>query len=112
VQPYGAQPAYPYGGAPSPYAGRGGTNGSALTLVIVSVVLVLFCGGLFLIPAAVLGAVGLAKQSSDPAGAARMARYGWIAFAVGVVATLVALGVVLALILGAGSGFAPAPGSY
>ena len=34
-------------------------------------------------PALIFGIVGLSKQSTDPEGSARMTRYGWIAFGVG-----------------------------
>jgi hypothetical protein len=110
-QPYGGAPAYPPPTAASPYGARGGTNGSALTLVILSGVLILFCGGLLLIPAAVFGAIGLAKHAGDPVGASRMTRYGWIAFAVGIVATVVVAAILLAVVIGAGGAFDPT-GTY
>lgn len=111
--PYGQQPTYgqqapgygqsahgqpTYGQAmapapgPYPYAAAAqasGTNTSAMILTIVSAISVLFCGGLLVIPAMVMGIVGLTKQSTDPEGASRMARNGWIAYAVGVVATII-----------------------
>ena len=55
------------------------------------------------VPALILGIVGLSKQSTDPEGAARMTRYGWIAFGVGVLVSILALTVFFAL--GAGGYF-------
>lgn len=86
--PYGQAPPpapQPYGyGAPPAYAtGTPTTNSSALTLTILSGVSIMFCGGLLVIPALVLGIIGLTKQSSEPAESAKFTRWGWIAFAAG-----------------------------
>ncbi|MGL5816734.1 MAG: hypothetical protein ACRCYR_04165, partial [Phycicoccus sp.] len=64
--------------------GSGGTNGSALAVTITSGVLLVLCCGVYAIPAGIFGIVGLTRQSTDPEGATRMARYGWIALGIGV----------------------------
>jgi hypothetical protein len=103
-QPYGqdpyAQPA-PYAPPPAGY-GASTTNSSALTLTIISGVSILCCGGLFTIPALILGIVALAKQSTDPSGSARMTRYGWIAFAVGMALVVIVAVVLIAIALAGG----------
>jgi hypothetical protein len=116
-QPTGA--AYPYGQAPPPAAGPYGygappayatgtsTNSSALTLTILSGISVMFCGGLTLIPSLVFGILGLSKQGSDPAGSAKMTRWGWIAFAVGWVLSILFVAL-LFVVMGALPG--PGPG--
>ncbi|MGL5908486.1 MAG: hypothetical protein ACRCZP_00700, partial [Phycicoccus sp.] len=99
-QPYPSQPAgpavSPYPGyPPPPYAppGSGGTNGSALAVTITSAVLLVFCCGVYAIPSGIFGIIGLTRQSTDPEGASRMAKYGWIALGVGVaLAVLLVIG--------------------
>jgi hypothetical protein len=93
------------GYAPWPHAAPGTygvpqRNGSALALTITSGVLSVFCCSVLTLPALVLGIVALTKQSTDPAGSARWARYGWIAFGVGILVTLAVLGTLLALDVG------------
>jgi hypothetical protein len=44
----------------------------------------------------VFGIVALTRQATDPAGSARMTRYGWITFGV-----LIGLGVVAVVLIGA-----------
>jgi len=106
AQTYGDQPPYgqppPYGYAPSPYAAPGPygqappRNGSALALTIVSAVTTLACC-LFTAPALIFGIVALTRQSTDPEGSSRMARYGWIAFGVAIVLSLIAVALFFAL---------------
>ena len=81
---------------------------SAVVLTIISGLTTVACC-LFTAPALILGIVALTRQSTDPAGSARMARYGWIAFAVAIGLTLVAGGILLAFGVG---GFVDEPGSY
>ncbi|HET6693764.1 MAG TPA: hypothetical protein VFG97_05635, partial [Pedococcus sp.] len=115
-QPYGEQGYGPpvSGYPPQPYAAPGTygppprTNGSALVLTIISGLTTVACC-LFTAPALILGIVALTRQSTDPAGSARMARYGWIAFAVAIGLTLVAGGILLAFGVG---GYFDEPGSY
>ena len=61
------------------------------------------CCNVLGIPALILGIVGLTKQSTDPAGAAKLARYGWIAFAVSV--AIAVIGVVIFMAIGMSGGF-------
>ena len=84
--PYGQQPygstAYgqqPYSLPPAPY-GPPPQNGNALALTIVSAIGTVLCC-LFCLPSLVLGIVALSKQSTDPQGSAKMARWGWYALA-------------------------------
>ncbi|MGG5258184.1 hypothetical protein [Phycicoccus avicenniae] len=88
--------AYPYGAPPSIY-GVPQRNTSALVLTILSGLLVASCCGALTLPALILGIIGLTKQSDDPEGSRRMSRYGWIAFTVAVVLTVVGI-VVLGVI--------------
>ena len=80
-QPYGStaygQP--PYALPPAPY-GAPRQNGSALALTIVSAIATVLCC-LFCLPSLILGIVALSKQSTDPQGAAKLARWGWYALA-------------------------------
>ena len=64
---------------------------------------------LFLAPALIFGIVALTKQSNDPAGSAKMTRYGWIAF--GVAMVLAVLAVVAFFGFGA-AGFVDDGGSF
>ena len=61
------------------------------------------CCNVLGIPALILGIVGLTKQSTDPVGAAKLARYGWIAFAVSV--GIVVIGFVIFMAVGMSGGF-------
>ena len=95
--PYGQTPGYgqapppggPAGYGAPPYAAPQRTNTSALVLTIVSGVSILFCGGLLAIPAVVLGILGLVRQNSDPESSAKVTRWGWWAFAIGIVLSIV-----------------------
>ncbi len=103
--PYGAAggvPASPYASAPSPYGGPP-RNTSALVLTIVSGISIVFCGGLLAIPALVFGIMGLTRQSTDPAGSARMARLGWWAYVIGIVVTVLIAVAFFAMFAMAGS---------
>jgi hypothetical protein len=75
-QPYG-QPAYGY----PPYGAQPERSNGAVVLTIVSAVATAMCCLLFT-PSLVFGIVALTKQSTDPAGSARLTRYGWIAGAI------------------------------
>lgn len=102
--PYGQQaPAPSY--APAPYGSTTTTptNTSALTLTILSGISLLFCGGLLLIPAGIFGILGLTKQTSDPTEAAKMTRWGWIAFGVGWVASILLTVILLFVVFGLAS---------
>lgn len=116
--PYAAQPPYPpapygqpYGaaGGMNPYAVPGrGSNGSAIALTVVSGVLFLLsCGAAFLaaVPGLVFGILGLTKHSTDPVGAARLTRIGWIVFAAGLLVSLLGLAALLAFGLSERSSF-------
>ena len=118
---YGRHPAYgqaPYGGpspyGPSPYTAPGmygppQRSGSALALSITAGILTVFCCSVLTLPSLILGIVALSKQSTDPQGSARLARYGWIAFGIGVFITVLAIIVFAAL--GAG-GYLDDSGPY
>ncbi|WP_270886755.1 hypothetical protein [Pedococcus sp. 5OH_020] len=107
--PQGPQGSYGYGapGAQAPYGalpyGQSqvrGNNGSAIALTVVSGALLLIsCGGAFLaaVPGLVLGILGMTKYSTDPVGAVRMTRIGWIVFGAGLLVSLMALVGILAL---------------
>jgi hypothetical protein len=93
------QPAY--GAAPAYAAPR--QNTGALVLTIVSGVTLVFCGGLLVIPALILGIIGLTKQNEDPEGSSRMTRYGWWAYAAGVAVTIIAAIAILGFFIAAAS---------
>jgi hypothetical protein len=97
-QPGYGQPA-PYaqgsGYAPSPYARPGQqTNTSAIALTVVSGLSTLV-GCIFAIPALVLGIMALVKQGGSPADAAKLTRWGWIAYAIAV--AFVVIGGIIAI---------------
>lgn len=108
---YGQYPAY---GQPQPGYGQGPygppapSNGSAMVLTVLSGIGTVSCC-LFLAPALIFGIVALTKQSNDPAGSAKVTRYGWIAF--GVAMVLAVLAVVAFFGFGA-AGFFDDGGSY
>ena len=82
---------------------------SAIALTITAGVLSVLCCSLLTLPALILGIVGLSKQSTDPEGSARMTRYGWIAFGVGLLVSILAI--IGFFALGAG-GYFDDPGPY
>ena len=85
--PYGTAPAYgspasPYGTPPPAYyqSAAPQSNTSALVLTIVSAIGTLSC--CLPLPALILGIMALTKQTTEPEQSAKLARYGWITFAV------------------------------
>lgn len=104
--PYGA-PApgqYPYTAPPVGY-GPPRSNTSAIILTVASGIALVACCGIFQLPALVLGIIALTRQTTDPAGSARMARRGWIAFGIGIgVMALLVLGYIALGVGGAFSG--------
>ena len=100
--PYGQQPygstAYgqpPYALPPGPY-GPPPKNGNALALTIVSAIGTVLCC-LLCLPSLILGIVALSKQSTDPQGSARLARWGWYALAGAAVIAVIAIVAFIAL---------------
>ncbi len=82
--PYGStaygQP--PYSMPPAPYGAPPAKNTSAIVLTVVSAVTLVACCNLLAIPSLILGIIGINKSGTDPQGAARMTKAGWITFAV------------------------------
>ena len=58
---------------------------------------------MLVIPALILGIIGLTKQNDDPEGSSRMTRYGWWAYAGGVVVTIIAAIAFVGFIIAASS---------
>lgn len=94
---YGAGPASPYGDPNAPYGAPppayyqqapSQTNNSALVLTILSGIGIFACCGTTIV-SLVLGILGITKQASDPAQSAKLTKWGWIAFAVGLVLAVV-----------------------
>lgn len=98
--PYGGQPPQPgYGYGPGQYAAPARqTHGSGLALTIVSGVSLALGACLTAIPALILGIMALAKQGTSPADADKYARWGWIAYAIGVVLYILAVIGIIAFI--------------
>ncbi len=95
--PYG-DPNAPYGAPPQAYYQQlpSQSNTSALVLTIISG-LGMFCCGLSVV-SLVLGIIALVKQSTDPVQSAKLAKWGWIAFAVtAVLGVLLVVGYVVAM---------------
>jgi hypothetical protein len=87
-------PGYPVPYQPGSYAGAPGyvaprQNTSALVLTIVSGATILLCAGVLVIPALILGIIGLSRQNQDPESSGRMSRYGWWAYAAGVAVSVI-----------------------
>lgn len=105
--PPAAQPYGPHGYAyppPAYYPQPQPTNVSALILTILSAVLALSCYcTLPGIVSLVFGIIALTKQSTDPAGSAKLAKYGWIAFAALMVVSIIAWVAFFALVVAADS---------
>ncbi|NLJ53739.1 MAG: hypothetical protein GX344_06345 [Intrasporangiaceae bacterium] len=80
--PYGAPPPGYYAQAPSQ------TNTSALVLTILSGIGIFACCGVTIV-SLVLGILGLTKQATDPVQSAKLTKWGWIAFACGLVLAVV-----------------------
>ncbi|MBO1753617.1 DUF4190 domain-containing protein [Allobranchiibius sp. CTAmp26] len=83
---YGGYQQQGYYSPPSPQGN--GNNTSAIVLTVASGLAIFFCCGAGL-PSLIMGIIALTKQAADPAGAARLAKIGWIVFGV-----LVALAVI------------------
>lgn len=100
--PQGGYPAYSARGQwqapPAAYGAPPQQNTSALVLTIISGIVTVSCCIPGIAPL-VLGIMALSKQSTDPEGSRRLARWGWIALAVGV--ALVVIAVVGFIALGA-----------
>ncbi len=107
--PYGST-AYgqaPYALPPVPYGTPPPTN-TALPLTIVSAIATVFCC-LLSLPSLIIGIVALSKQATDPYGAAKLTRWGWIIL--GITAVVAVVGVVAFFALGAAAGMFDS-GSY
>ncbi len=97
---YGQAPAG-YGYPPptvSPY-GQPQNNTSALVLLIVSLISIVFCGGLLVIPAAIMGGISLSRQSTDPESSRNLSKWGWIAYAIGIVVSIIVAVVFIAFVI-------------
>lgn len=82
-------------GAPNPYGPpppQSDPNVSAIVLTCISAVLTLsfYCSCIGIAPL-ILGILGIVKQSTDPAGAARLTKIGWVVLGVLVLLTLLAV---------------------
>lgn len=76
-------------------------NTSAIVLIVLSSLTLLtgYCCYIG-IPGLVLGILGIVKQSTDPEGAAKLTKIGWITFAaLTLVTMIVVVGVVIAIVL-------------
>ena len=109
ARPAGGPPPPPYAGGPAPQGGypygpgsyvqQRPSNGSALALTIVSGLSLVLGACLTAIPALILGILALVKHGDSPAEAARYARWGWIAYAVGVLIYIAAVIGIIALVV-------------
>jgi hypothetical protein len=95
---------------PAPYGAPPAKNTSAIVLTVLSAVTLLTCCNVLAIPALVLGIIGLNKATTDPLGAARMTKAGWITFGVSLALTVIGWVVFIAL-AAAGGGFDGSSGS-
>lgn len=108
-QGYGPPPSYGYAGVPASAAPRGQVPTSAVVLVVLSGLLTLVLSwtvvGLLYVGPAVLAVVAMTRAGSDPAGARRLTRTGWIVFGVmtALLGVLVVVGLVLLFSLDGGS---------
>lgn len=91
ASPYGA-PASPYGTPPPNYyqSGPAQSNTSALILTILSGIGMFTCCGVTIV-GLILGIIALTKQATDPVQSAKLTKWGWIAFGVGLVLAVLAL---------------------
>ena len=97
--PYGQAPfgQPPYAMPPAPYGAPPQKNTSAIVLTVISAVSLISCCNVLAIVPLVLGIVGLNRAGTDPQGAARSTKAGWITFAV--TSALVVIGWVVFLAL-------------
>jgi len=82
---------------PAPYGAPPQKNTSAIVLTVTSAVSLISCCNVLAIVPLVLGIVGLNRAGTDPQGAARSTKAGWITFAV--TSALVVIGWVVFLAL-------------
>lgn len=96
--PPGTPPPYPYMSAPTP------ANTSAIVLVVLSSLALMtgYCCYIG-IPSLILGILGLTKNSTDPEGAARLTKIGWITFASLAIITVLAVLVFVLVVIVSGS---------
>ena len=78
---------------PNPYPPPQPPNSSAIVLIVFSGLALLsgYCCYIS-IPSLVFGILGVTQHASDPEGAARMTRIGWVVFAALVLLTLLVIG--------------------
>lgn len=105
--PDAAGPPNPYAGHQDPYAVAPPgsylaphSNGSAITLVVLSALCIFPLALITQIPALILGIMSLAAGRGEPVRAARLARAGWWAFAGGLALIAVLALVMLAAVVG------------
>ncbi|KRE44027.1 hypothetical protein ASG74_04185 [Knoellia sp. Soil729] len=96
-----AQGGYPAYNAPgqwqAPPAGYGAPpeqNTSALVLTIVSGITTLTCCLPGIVPL-ILGIMALTRNATDPVGSRRLAKWGWIAFGIGIALAVIVIGAVI-----------------
>jgi len=118
AQPYAAQPYAPPPYAPRPYPGQypagpwypgyqpyavspaAPTSASTVVLTVISALCVLSCYGVLIgIGPLIMAIIALTRNSSDPAGARRLTRIGWIVLGSLFAAAVVVIGVVIAIAL-------------
>lgn len=92
--PYGSGPAY---GSPYSQPQQPTTNVSAIVLTVLSGLSMLACA-VTQLPALIFGIIALSRMSNDPEGSRRMSRYGWIAFAIGILVIILFIVGIIALV--------------
>lgn len=102
---YGAPPpqGQPYGGYGTPYRSTPPTNTSAIVLTVLSALSLLSCANIFIIPALVLGILGLTRNNTQPQDARSKTKLGWILFAVAW--AIIIIGAIIVGIIAAAGGF-------
>ncbi|MCW2913966.1 MAG: hypothetical protein JWN52_2034 [Actinomycetia bacterium] len=69
---------YGYGYGPPGVPPGGTSNGSAIGALVVSIVEVVLCGGIFAVPGIVLAAMAMGRFKTDPESARKLTVWAWI----------------------------------
>jgi hypothetical protein len=72
--PYG----YGYGYGPPGVPPGGASSGSATGALVVSIIEVVLCGGIFAVPGIVLAAMAMGRSKTDPESARKLTLWAWI----------------------------------
>lgn len=99
--PQGGYPAYNAPGQwqapPTAYGAPPPQNTSALVLTILSGIGLLLCCQVLMVGSLILGIMGLTKNAEDPEGSRKLAKWGWIVFAISIILSIIGIAIFISL---------------